>query len=81
MHAPEDFSVIFIRHDLSAMMIAALLPAKQTDTVAWVQADEHALVHYIQGMLHTGQSAQPRSLNMTLCCPAPGNHTNISLPL
>lgn len=57
MHAPEDFSAVFIRHDLSAMMIAPLWPAKLTYTVAWVQAHEHALVHYIQGMLLTGLSA------------------------
>ena len=57
MHATEDFSKMFIRHDLSAMMTAALLPAKFTYAVAWVQADEHALVHYIQGMLFIYLSA------------------------
>ncbi len=57
MHAPEDFSASFIGHNLSASMTAALLLTKFTYAVAWVQADEHALVHYIQGMLLAGLSA------------------------
>jgi len=48
---------VFIRRDLSAMVIAASLPAKLTYTVAWVQADEHAFVHYIQGTLLSCLSA------------------------
>jgi hypothetical protein len=54
---PEDFPAVFIRRDLSAMVIAASLPAKLTYTVAWVQADEHAFVHYIQGTLLSCLSA------------------------